>query len=593
MIAILGKGGPPDERAVLAGLNAVPYETEPPVTRRIGNAIIGVAPRRGLAHEHLSARGEWACILWGQLDNAQVLRRELGMSENDGTNDADVVEAAIRRLGPTVVRRFRGTFAGVVTDGRSLWAFRDHVGFAPLFFRDDANAFTVAGISRQVVVAAGIREEPNLDVLEVMLFSSQPSGTLPALKGVKRLAQGCVATFDDAAKLRIERFWHPHELLETRRISEPDAREEFLALLKQASERVLTGRDVLFLSGGLDSPMVAAYAAPEYRRRFGRPLPALTAVFPDLPNVDESDYARLVADRFGMEYRTWRPTARTLDDVAAWSAKLGTPVPTLSVPEVWEAYSLVAGSGLQNVITGEFAELTFGKWPQMLPYLFARGRLRALWRVMRAEHARGAGRRGLVFDALSAFVPGRVLNWRAKRGVGPALEPTPDWIRLAPVDVKTPRRDLMVPARERWRQLQLAGTAGSTISMEADAICGLMAGVVIRRPLADIDLWEFFLSLPADVKFPVLEWKALARRALNGVLPEEILTRRKTVFDDHVMQQIDYGALDRFLLEPAHQMPQVDYVVLADRIKRRALGFHDWIWARELVRIHAFLEAYR
>ena len=129
--------------------------------------------------------------------------------------------------------------------------------------------------------------------------------------------------------------------------------------------------------------------------------------------------------------------------------------------------------------------------------------------------------------------------------------------------------------------------------MEADATCAAIAGVTIRRPLADVDLWEFFLSLPAEVKFPVLQWKALARRALRGVIPDEILDRtKKTYFDPHVMQQIDYPALTRLLVAPRHRIGGVDYDELARRITRQDLSFFDWISVRELARVHAFLSAW-
>ena len=51
---------------------------------------------------------------------------------------------------------------------------------------------------------------------------------------------------------------------------------------------MLTGRDAVSLSGGVDSPPIAAYANREYRRRFGRPVSALSAVYPTYPESDES-----------------------------------------------------------------------------------------------------------------------------------------------------------------------------------------------------------------------------------------------------------------------------------------------------------------
>ena len=132
-----------------------------------------------------------------------------------------------------------------------------------------------------------------------------------------------------------------------------------------------------------------------------------------------------------------------------------------------------------------------------------------------------------MFDALTAFVPGRVVNWwLAMRGKN-AMHKVPPWFVRSRYNPLISRRDYMVPARERWRDQQLLGTSGSTIMMDADATVAAMAGVTIRRPLADVDLWEFFLSLRGEVKFPLLQWKALARQALRGVIPTRSSTVRR------------------------------------------------------------------
>ena len=300
-----------------------------------------------------------------------------------------------------------------------------------------------------------------------------------------------------------------------------------------------------------------------------------------------------MAQRFGLDLHTYSTEARTLDDVEEWSRRLGTPVPTLSIPEVWEAYQTARQLGYRNVLTGEFAELTYGKYPHQLSHLLLQGRLTALYQVMKAERATGASWRELVRSALTAFIPGRAINWLlAVRGQN-AMHLVPPWIDRSRYNPWMSRHDFMVPARERWRTLQLYGTAGSTLTMEADATTAAMAGVTIRRPFADVDLWEFFLSLRAEVKFPVLRWKALARDALRGVIPDEIVDRRKkTVFDDHVMRQIDYATLERLLLKPRYCLKGVDYARLAERITRREMTFYEWIRARELARIHAFLSAW-
>ena len=116
------------------------------------------------------------------------------------------------------------------------------------------------------------------------------------------------------------------------------------------------------------------------------------------------------------------------------------------------------------------------------------------------------------------------------------------------------------------------------------------AGVTVRRPFADIDLWEFFLSIPAEIKYPNLRSKTLLRRLGRGKIPDEILDRTdKTYFDDHVMSQIDYDVLKRFLSKPRHRIRGVDYERLALRLETRNLTLIEWFWVNDLVRIHAFL----
>jgi asparagine synthase (glutamine-hydrolysing) len=80
---------------------------------------------------------------------------------------------------------------------------------------------------------------------------------------------------------------------------------------------------------------------------------------------------------------------------------------------------------------------------------------------------------------------------------------------------------------------------------------------------------------------------------LRGILPDEILDRkRKTLFNDHVMTQVDYPTLKRLLVNPRHRLPAVDYTRLAQRIEQQDMNRFDWFWAKDLAWIHAFLNAW-
>jgi hypothetical protein len=121
-------------------------------------------------------------------------------------------------------------------------------------------------------------------------------------------------------------------------------------------------------------------------------------------------------------------------------------------------------------------------------------------------------------------------------------------------------------------------------------VCQAVCGVRARRPFADVDLWEFFLSLRADVKFPDTRAKRLLRQLLRGRVPDEILDRTdKTVFDDAVLANVDYATLRRLLVDPEHRIDGVDYETLGERLRGEKLGIVDYIWVTRLAAVHAFL----
>jgi asparagine synthase (glutamine-hydrolysing) len=576
-------------------LAAAPHRGAHFTLRNLGRCVLGVANRLNSSDASLSSEGTTIAVLAGRLDNREELHASLATSASPplSSSDADIVVAAFKVFGVDAPNRMRGAFAGAVTDGTSLFCFRDHVGFRPLFYHDGGRAFVAASEPRQVVIGAGLSEEPDFTVLEQMFYGRMPSDAPAALKGVLRLAQGTALTINADERLRITRYWNPVDLLESGNYASADVRDRFLELLDQAARRSLTGKDVILLSGGLDSPAVAAFAAPESLDRYGRPLGALSAVFPELPSVDERPYIEIVAKRFGLALETYRPTARALDDVDEWCRRFGSPVPILSIPEAAAAYSLANERGYDNVITGEFAEFVFGNPMHVVPHHVSRGQWRALGRLISAERRRGATRISLAAEVSQTFVPGRVANWYLRQRGKDAPHRIPDWLDARKVNEVPFRSDLLPPSRDRWRQLQLSGTEGATITIEADEACAAMSGVTIRRPLADIDLWEFFLSLPADLKCPDLRFKNVVRGFLRGVLPDEILDRRrKTLFNDHVMTQVDYPTLRRLLVEPKHRFPGVNYARLAQRIDQQDFDRFDWFWAKDLAWIHAFLNAW-
>jgi asparagine synthetase B (glutamine-hydrolysing) len=400
---------------------------------------------------------------------------------------------------------------------------------------------------------------------------------------VRRLPKATVG--GSGAGLR--RYWHPERLLETARLSDDEVGEAFQELFSTAVRRMLRGRDTVSLSGGIDSPAVAAYAAPGYLEHHGHRLGALSAVFPDLPSVDESAYIHLVAERLGMDLHTYRPSAHALDDVERWTALLDGPVPTVSVPELDENYRTVREHGWDTVATGELAEFVVDQRLHLLHHLVVHGRMAAARRLVAQQRARGIRWSTIGKQLATPMVPARLAPLASRR-LG--RRPLPDWLDPAEVDREQYRADLEVPVRRRWLDQQLLAFPGAGVSIEADELVADLHGVDVRRPFADVDLWEFFLSLPAERKFPDSGSKALVKRLTRGRVPDEILDRRdKTVFNEHVLAHVDYELLRRLLSTPGHRLAGVRYERLGERLQAEDLGPVDLFWVRDLASVHAFL----
>jgi asparagine synthetase B (glutamine-hydrolysing) len=587
-------GRPHDPAPVERMLRAAPHRgLEHRIATR-GQVSLGISNDAELRDVWLVEAGDSAAVFAGTLDNRAELAAELARSGADVPADdpAAVVLEGFRRHGTALFNRLRGAFTGAIVDGSSLRCFRDHLGFRSLFFHDGSEGLFLATEAKQIVAGAGISREPNLEGLENLFWGGGPKN---ALKDIERFPRGSYGTVDADGTWSIGGYWDPSALLETARLTPAEARERLVEVLELAVVRTVTGNDAVSLSGGLDSPTVAAFAAPRHLELSGRPLRAISAVYPHLPSVDERPYIELVADRLGLELHTYVPQARSLDDLTFWVDLLDAPVDTLSMPEVAELYRAVHATGARNTMSGELVEYATTARYFTVPHLLLHGRWRPAAGMLRTEHRRGRAwwrlGRQLLLETAPPFVASRV-GRRLKR----------PWTRLPPwmdTDVAGGawrRPELDLPARQRWQRMQLGpfGSGPASPNFEANEICAAYIGIQSRYPLADIDLWEFFLSLPAEIKYPNRVVKGLIRDVMTGRLPDEIVWRHdKTVFDEHLLATADYPELRRWILETnGYRMNGIDYELLRERIERQELDVIELRRARDLARIHAFVSRF-
>lgn len=243
----------------------------------------------------------------GEIFNFIEIKKKLVAKGHNfaGNTDTEVVLHAFKEWGPECVHEFNGMFAFVILDtaNDTLYAYRDRTGEKPFYYYMDADSFLFASEMKGLLVHDFINKEMDVNgVFNYLIFSSASSpGTL--LKNIKQIPPGAVMTLAlsaDSMRPNIKQYWDIPDLEPDHSLSEKIVLRDLSDLIADAVNIRLRS-DVplgIFLSGGIDSSLVAAIASevsPNIR--------TYSIGYRD-KNRDESRYAEFVAKHLKVEHTT-------------------------------------------------------------------------------------------------------------------------------------------------------------------------------------------------------------------------------------------------------------------------------------------------
>jgi asparagine synthase (glutamine-hydrolysing) len=269
----------------------------------------------------VSADARCVIVFNGEIYNYREIRTELQRAGHRfrSEGDTEVVLAAYREWGVACVDHFNGMFAFAIYDAgdssnrEQLFVARDRAGKKPFYYRHAGVEFEFASELKAVTTTEGI----DLQALNHYLALGYIPYDLCIAKGVKKLPPAHAGMFEfTTGTFKTWRYWSLPEYTPTEGVSGEQFAEESWELLKD-SVRLRLRSDVpigVFLSGGLDSSLVTA-AASEVSEQ---PIKTFTIAMPG-SKLDESKYARLVADHFGTDHHVLelsRPSLNVLDKLA-------------------------------------------------------------------------------------------------------------------------------------------------------------------------------------------------------------------------------------------------------------------------------------
>ncbi len=328
----------------------------------LGQTRLNIVDRNDI---ELPIRVEQATIVFnGEIYNWIELKEELeelGWQFKTKT-DTEVALAAYQQWGTRCLKRFNGMFALAIWDGSRFFCARDRMGKKPFFYRLRNDSFEFASEVKAFAEFSFVGNDlfdlfefcPNEHTLYRDIFALKPGHYL--------LYHPTRGTLETRA------YWDiPHHANE--RITDADeAVERFIELLRD-SVRLRMRADVpvtAFLSGGIDSSLVAALA---------RPKEAFTCQFTEFANtIDEELYAGDLAERLGIDLHIIRPTNEAFLQDLPWLAyHLEMPTGSFSVFPLYRLAKAVRQANYKVVLSGEGADELFGGYARneflMLPVL--------------------------------------------------------------------------------------------------------------------------------------------------------------------------------------------------------------------------------
>jgi len=518
----------------------------------LGRRLMRVLPEDAFDHQPLiGGGGRFVLVADIRLDNRDELIQILQIPNERARllSDAAVLLAAIERWEESCFEHLVGDYAFALWDStqRYLLLARDPLGQRPLHYHRGNNFFALASMPKGLHALPEVPRAPDEDRIAEFLMLIPETSTHSFYDRIERVKPGHVVTVTPTS-LAMRRHWQPSRRRLVLRRPE-DYSEALRDQLDQAVRCRLRGAENVgaHLSGGLDSPAVAATAArllaPSGRRVF-----AFTAVprqgydGPPRRNriLDEGPYAAAIAALYpNMEHVLIRSEGRSpLDDLDRIFSLFERPM--LNIDNLgWQCsiYDAARERKLNVLLTGDAGNMGLSySGLELLPELFRRGRWLRLWREARTLVApQGMRWRGVLATTFGSWCPTALWAWLNQKFAGGYASEVGDWSAINPHRLV----ELDLLARARDYDVDLAYRPWSDgFSMRLWALRrfddgnykkGVLGGWHIdeRDPTADVRLLEFCFAVPTEQFLSSGVPKALAKRALADRLPKLVLEEKR------------------------------------------------------------------
>ncbi|KVT75469.1 asparagine synthetase B [Burkholderia ubonensis] len=534
--------------------------------RRLAIVDLSVHGRQPMA----SVCGRFVLVFNGEIYNHRALRAELERTGRApawrGHSDTEVLLAAIAAWGvEAALRRATGMFAIALwnRESRVLTLARDRIGEKPLYYGRIGDALVFASELKALRSFPGFDGAIDRDALCLYLRQSSVPAPYTIYRGIRKLPPGTFIQFEHARDTpRVRAYWTLEHAIEAGR-AEPfeGTAQEAVGLLDGILRKAVAQQmeaDVplgAFLSGGVDSSAIVALM----QAQSAAPVDTFTIGFHEA-GYDEAGYAKAVARHLGTRHTELYVTA---DHALAVVPKLpsiydepfsdASQIPTFLVAELTRRHVKVS-------LSGDGGDELFGGYTRyfLTPRLWrklhrvpaaVRARIAAALHALRPDHADqlAAVAQSAWSGAEARETPPRIGDRLHKLGHVMTADSRIGLYRLLMSAVHHPER-IALAGQEPPTPLDTASAwpADLTFAEQAMAIdtltylptdiltkvdrAAMAVSLETRMPFLDHHVVEFAWRLPAALRLPDGQSKALLRRLLDAYVPASLIDRPKQGF---------------------------------------------------------------
>ncbi|KWE64696.1 asparagine synthetase B [Burkholderia ubonensis] len=602
--------------------------------RRLAIVDLSVHGRQPMA----SACGRFVLVFNGEIYNHRALRAELERTGRApawrGHSDTEVLLAAIAAWGvEAALRRATGMFAIALwnRESRVLTLARDRIGEKPLYYGRIGDALVFASELKALRSFPGFDGAIDRDALCLYLRQSSVPAPYTIYRGIRKLPPGTFIQFEHARDTpRARAYWTLEHAIEAGR-AEPfeGTAQEAVGLLDGILRKAVAQQmeaDVplgAFLSGGVDSSAIVALM----QAQSAAPVDTFTIGFHEA-GYDEAGYAKAVARHLGTRHTELYVTA---DHALAVVPKLpsiydepfsdASQIPTFLVAELTRRHVKVS-------LSGDGGDELFGGYTRyfLTPRLWrklhrvpaaVRARIAAALHALRPDHADqlAAVAQSAWSGAEARETPPRIGDRLHKLGHVMTADSRIGLYRLLMSAVHHPER-IALAGQEPPTPLDTASAwpADLTFAEQAMAIdtltylptdiltkvdrAAMAVSLETRMPFLDHHVVEFAWRLPASLRLPDGQSKALLRRLLDAYVPAPLIDRPKQGFCAPIDHWLRGSLRDwaQALLHPARLREEgfFDAAAVERLWRQHQTGRMNWqhqLWT--VLMFQAWLEAQR